>query len=314
MTNTYLEFENELAILESKIKELLEVNTSFQGTDLQKEIDGLNKKHASLLEKIYNNLTPWQKVLVARHPERPHALDYIEHMCSEFVYLAGDRLFAEDQSVISGIGIINGISFVILGIIKGNDLESRVKYNFGMPKPEGYRKGQRLVKLAEKLQLPVLTLLDTSGAYPGQEAEERGQGEAIAKSIQEFLKLSVPSISVVIGEGGSGGAIAFAATDRVMMLEHAVYSVISPEGCASILWKNEKMAEQVSQQLGLTAQQLLKCNIIDELIKEPVGGAHRNKELIIQNTKNAILVAYDQLIKQDPASRKQQKHNKFLNL
>lgn len=311
--NMYLDFEEKIANLENQIKDLQEKKASL-GVDLGSEISSLNKKYQKLLEDTYKNLTPWQKVLVARHTERPKALDYIHNIVKDFVPLAGDRLYAEDNAVISGIGRINNRSFVILGIEKGNDLESRIKHNFGMPKPEGYRKAQRLMKMADSLKLPIVAFVDTSGAYPGQEAEERGQGEAIAKSIAVGLEISTPLISVIIGEGGSGGAIALASGDCVIMLEHSVYSVISPEGCASILWRNDKMAQEAATSLCLTAQDLHKFGIVDKVIAEPTGGAHRNKEEVYKLVAQEIVRELDSLLNLDDKARKKKKRDRFLKI
>jgi acetyl-CoA carboxylase carboxyl transferase subunit alpha len=311
--NMYLDFEEKIANLENQIKDLQEKKATL-GVDLGTEISSLNKKYQKLLEDTYKNLTPWQKVLVARHTERPKALDYIHNIVKDFVPLAGDRLYAEDKAVISGIGRINNRSFVILGIEKGNDLESRIKHNFGMPKPEGYRKAQRLMKMADSLKLPIVAFVDTSGAYPGQEAEERGQGEAIAKSIAVGLEITTPLISVIIGEGGSGGAIALASGDCVIMLEHSVYSVISPEGCASILWRNDKMAQEAATSLCLTAQDLHKFGIVDRVIVEPVGGAHRNKEEVYKSVAQEIIRELDSLLNLDDKARKKKKRDRFLKI
>ena len=310
----YLDFENEIAILENKLKDLSEANGTLVGTDFSKEIESLDAKYKKLLETTYKSLTPWQKVGVARHQNRPHAMDYIENIVDNFVPLFGDRLFSEDSPVVAGLGRIKNQSVMVIGIEKGNDLETRIKHNFGMPKPEGYRKAQRLMKLADKLDIPVVTLVDTSGAYPGQEAEERGQGEAIAKSIATCLEISTPLINIIIGEGGSGGAIAIAAGDKVMMLEHSVYSVISPEGCASILWRNDTMAAEAADRLSITAQDLLKLKVIDEIIPEPIGGAHRNHEAIFENVRKAILESLKQLKSLSPAERKTKKRQKFLSI
>lgn len=310
----YLEFEDKIASLENKIKDLYDTKDQGLNINIDKEISSIQRKYEKLVEDTYNNLTPWQKVLVARHPERPHALDYVNNLITDFIPLCGDRLFAEDEAMVGGLGRFNGQSVMILGIEKGNDLESRIKYNFGMPKPEGYRKAQRLMRLADRMQIPVITFVDTSGAYPGQEAEERGQGEAIAQTIAVCLEITTPLINIIIGEGGSGGAVAIASGDIVMMLEHAVYSVISPEGCASILWRNDKMAEEAAKNLCLTAQNLLDFNIIDAIIKEPLGGAHRNAKLAFSNVKEALENTLDILKKIPPQQRKLQKENKFLNI
>lgn len=308
----YLDFEDKIATLEAKIKDLVEGNE--KGLDVEKEIASLNDKYYKLLQKTYENLTPWQKLQVARHQDRPHTLDYIDALFNDFTLLAGDRLFAEDEAIIAGIARFQGRSVMIIGIEKGCDLESRIKHNFGMPKPEGYRKAQRLMNLADHLGLPIITFVDTSGAYPGQEAEERGQGEAIARSIAVSLEVSTPIISIIIGEGGSGGAIAIALGDKIMMLEHAIYSVISPEGCASILWRNIQMAEEAAKQLGITADILLEFGIIDKIIKEPFGGAHRDKKTTFKNVAKEINIALTRLESLKPEDRKKMKLDKLLKI
>ncbi len=310
MSGYYLDFEKSIVTLEQKIKELEAINDS--NVSLAKDIESLRNKKMSYLVKIYKNLSPWQKVLVARHPERPHFVDYIKHMVTDFVELKGDRYFADDEAIIGGLGRIDGRSVVIIGTEKGNSIEGRLKHNFGMARPEGYRKAQRLMKLASKFNLPIVTLIDTAGAYPGIEAEERGQSEAIAKSIETCFEVEVPLISVIVGEGGSGGAIALAAGDKVLMLEHSIYSVISPEGCASILWRDGKMAETAAEALKFTALDLKKFGIIDEIIQEPVGGAHRDHVLTIGNVQTAILNA----IKEVEASGDvvQNRHKKFMKM
>ncbi|MCL2567315.1 MAG: acetyl-CoA carboxylase carboxyltransferase subunit alpha [Alphaproteobacteria bacterium] len=308
----YLDFENEIALLENKLKDLSQANGTIVGTNFSKEIESLDAKYKKLLETTYKNLTPWQKVQVARHQDRPHALDYIKNIITSWTPLFGDRLFAEDAPMIAGIGRIKNQSVMVIGIEKGNDLESRIKHNFGMPKPEGYRKAQRLMKLADKLDIPIITLVDTSGAYPGQEAEERGQGEAIAKSIATCLEITTPMVNIIIGEGGSGGAIAIASGDVVMMLEHSVYSVISPEGCASILWRNDSMAPEAANSLHLTAQDLLKLKVIDKIIPEPIGGAHRNHEAAFKVVSEAILENLKKLKTLPADQRKAKKREKFI--
>ncbi|UQY79965.1 Acetyl-coenzyme A carboxylase carboxyl transferase subunit alpha [Candidatus Hepatincola sp. Av] len=308
----YLDFEDKIATLEAQIKDLVESNE--KGLDVEKEIASLNEKYYKLLQKTYENLTPWQKLQVARHQDRPHTVDYIDALFTDFILLAGDRLFAEDEAIIAGIARFQGRSVMIIGIEKGCDLESRIKHNFGMPKPEGYRKAQRLMKLADHLNLPIITFVDTSGAYPGQEAEERGQGEAIARSISVSLEVSTPIISIIIGEGGSGGAIAIALGDTIMMLEHAIYSVISPEGCASILWRNIQMAEEAAKQLGITADILLQFGIIDKIIKEPFGGAHRDKKATFKSVIKEINIALTRLESLKPEDRKKMKLDKLLKI
>jgi acetyl-CoA carboxylase carboxyl transferase subunit alpha len=275
-----LEFEKNINELEKKIEELRHVSKA-DGVSIVDEVSKLQAKVDKLLKEKYEKLSPWEKVLVARHPERPHFSNYCADLIDDFIELSGDRGFAEDAAIIGGIGKFRGHPVLIMGHEKGHDTSSRLKHNFGMPKPEGYRKAQRLMKLADQYGLPIISLVDTAGAYPGVGAEERGQSEAIARSIDVCLSVSVPFISVIIGEGGSGGAIAIAAANKVLMFEHSVYSVISPEGCASILWRSADKKQEAAEAQKLTAQDLLKLNIIDGIIKEPLGGAHRDpKEAI----------------------------------
>ena len=284
---TFLEFEKPIAELEGKIEELRHL-TDTGDINIADEVSKLQVKVDRLLRQTYAKLAPAQKVQVARHPNRPHCMDYIEGMVEDFTPLAGDRGFAEDRAIIGGIGRFRGRSVMIMGQEKGHDTETRVRHNFGMAKPEGYRKAIRLMELAERFKLPVITLVDTAGAYPGVGAEERGQAEAIARSIDTCLRLKVPLIATVIGEGGSGGAIALAAADRVLMLEHAIYSVISPEGCASILWRTNTAAAEAAAALRLTAQDLKDLGVIDRVIGEPIGGAHRDRAEIMTAVGNAI--------------------------
>lgn len=282
-----MDFEKPVLELEAKISELRHM-VGDKDLNIADEITRLQTKSEKLLRQTYGKLTAAQKVQVARHGERPHTLDYIKAMIQDFTPLAGDRQFGEDKAMIGGLGRFRGRSVVILGQERGNDTETRIRHNFGMAKPEGYRKAQRLMDLANQFQIPVITLVDTAGAYPGVDAEARGQSEAIATSIQKCLNLSVPIVSVVIGEGGSGGAIAIATADKVFMLEHAVYSVISPEGCASILWRSAQHAEEAAAALRLTAQDLHQLKIIDGIIEEPLGGAHRNPEEMMDRVENTI--------------------------
>lgn len=282
-----LDFEKPVAELEAKISELRHLSSSGQ-VSIADEVRKLQSKVDRLLGQIYAKLTPAQKVQVARHPERPHCLDYIADLITDFTPLAGDRAFANDEAMVGGLGRFRGSPCVVLGQERGHDTESRLKHNFGMAKPEGYRKAQRLMQLAARFKLPVLTFVDTAGAFPGVEAEARGQAEAIAKSIETCLRLSVPLISCIIGEGGSGGAIAIATGNRVLMLEHAVYSVISPEGCASILWRSATHAADAAAALRITAQDLLQLGLIDKIIPEPVGGAHRRAKETISQAGDAI--------------------------
>ncbi len=310
----YLEFEKELAALEGKVTELRSVNSLSDRTENDKEAVNLEKKAAKLLDKLYKDLTPWHKCQIARHPDRPHASKYIEHLMSEFVPLSGDRKFSDDQAIIGGLARLNDIPLVIIGHEKGDDTKSRIEHNFGMARPEGYRKAVRLMDLANRFNLPVITLVDTPGAYPGKGAEERGQAEAIASSIEKCLQIRVPLISVIIGEGGSGGAVALASSNKVIMLEHSIYSVISPEGCASILWKNSDKMREAAEALRLTAQDLSKLGIIDEIISEPIGGAHRNVEEMMPKVGKAIersLKKYEKMALQDIL---EDRRNKFLNV
>jgi len=283
-----LEFEKPVLELEAKIAELRNVSGGGDSFDIASEIARMQTKADRILQQTYSKLTPQQKVQVARHQERPHFMDYAQSMIDDFTPLAGDRLFGEDAALPGGIGRFRGRSVVVMGHEKGHDTETRIKHNFGMARPEGYRKAQRLMHMAEQFQMPIITLVDTAGAYPGVGAEERGQAEAIAKSIETCLRVKVPLISVVIGEGGSGGAIAIAAADRVYMLEHSIYSVISPEGCASILWRSGAHANDAAAALKLTAQDMLELKLIDGIIEEPVGGAHRRKAEMIDNVARQI--------------------------
>jgi acetyl-CoA carboxylase carboxyl transferase subunit alpha len=282
-----LEFEKPIAELEGKIEELRHLADNGD-VNIAEEVGRLQVKVDKLLRSTYAKLTPWQKTQVARHPERPHALDYIGALITDFTPLAGDRCFGEDKAIVGGLGRFRGQSVMVLGHEKGHDTETRLKHNFGMAKPEGYRKAKRLMEMADHFRVPVLTLVDTAGAYPGVDAEARGQAEAIARSIETCLDIRVPLISVVIGEGGSGGAIALAAGNSVLMLEHAIYSVISPEGCASILWRSGENAKDAAEALKLTAQDLHRLGIIDQVVAEPLGGAHRNPDLTMQNLSTAI--------------------------
>jgi acetyl-CoA carboxylase carboxyl transferase subunit alpha len=307
---TYLDFEAPLAELEGKIAELRTLAQGDKTVSIADEVKALEKKAQKLLSDLYLVLDPWQKAQVARHPERPHAVDYIDQLITEFTPMAGDRKFAEDFAVIGGLGRFNGEAVMVIGQEKGNDTTSRLKRNFGMARPEGYRKAVRLMELAGRFQLPVLTFVDTAGAYPGIEAEERGQAEAIARSTDCCLALGVPMISVVIGEGGSGGAIAIATANVVMMLEHAIYSVISPEGAASILWRDAARAKDAAAAMKITAQDLRKLGIIDEIIPEPMGGAHRGRAEAITATGDAIARAratYEGVSGEEVRSRRREK-------
>ena len=277
----YLDFEKSLAEIEGKAEELRAMARDTPEMDVDKEARALDKKAASLLKTLYADLTPWRKCQVARHPDRPHCQDYINALFTEYTPLAGDRNFADDHAVMGGIARLNDIPVMVIGHEKGNDTKSRIERNFGMARPEGYRKAIRLMDLANRFNLPVITLVDTPGAYPGKGAEERGQSEAIARSTEKCLELTVPLISVVIGEGGSGGAVAFATANRVAMLEHSVYSVISPEGCASILWKDAEKMREAAEALRLTPKDLNEIGVCDQIIDEPLGGAHRDRDAAI---------------------------------
>ena len=285
----FLDFEQPIIELEAKIRDLSLLD------DKNKEIFSLKKDINSFLEKTYEKLTPWQITQVARHPNRPHASHYINAFIKDFQVLSGDRSYSEDKAIISGIGYFNDESVLVIGQEKGSDTESRLKHNFGMARPEGYRKANRLMKLANKFNIPIITFVDTAGAYPGVGAEERGQAEAIASCIQTSLEIRVPIISIIIGEGGSGGAIALASANKVLMLQNAIYSVISPEGCASILWRDNSKAELAADSLGITAKILKENNIIEEIINEPIGGAHRDHSLSIKNVEESIKKALDEI-------------------
>ncbi len=288
----FLDFEKDIEALESKIDELRALEESGEGdkaVSVAEEIASLEAKSRELVKKVYANLTPWQTSLVARHPNRPYTLDYIDAVCSDFKELHGDRAYADDESVVGGLARIADINVVVIGHQKGRTLKERTRRNFGMAKPEGYRKALRLMKLAEKFDLPVVTFVDTPGAYPGIGAEERGQSEAIGRNIYEMSILSVPIVACIIGEGGSGGALALAAADQVLMLQYSTYSVISPEGCASILWKSASEAPRAADALGLTAQRLYELGLIDHVVSEPIGGAHRDPRLMCTNLKKVIV-------------------------
>ncbi|MEE8188040.1 MAG: acetyl-CoA carboxylase carboxyltransferase subunit alpha [Kiloniellales bacterium] len=310
--HNFLDFEKPIAELEGKIEELRHL--SDESINIAEEVAKLQSKADRLLRQSYAKLTPWQRTQVARHPDRPHFSDYLTGLLEEFMPLSGDRLFAEDRAIIGGIGRFRGYSVVVLGQEKGADTTSRVEHNFGMARPEGYRKAQRLMRMADRFKLPIVTLVDTPGAYPGMGAEERGQAEAIARCIETCLNLRVPLVSVVIGEGGSGGAIAIATANRVFMLEHAVYSVISPEGCASILWRSSEQSKEAAEALKLTAQDLLKLGVVDEILPEPLGGAQRGKREAIEAVGDAIERSLHELRKFDGATLREQRREKFLEM
>jgi acetyl-CoA carboxylase carboxyl transferase subunit alpha len=309
----FLDFERPIAELESKIEELRHLSTE-NGLNIAEEVGRLAGQADRLLRQTYSKLTPWQKVLVARHAERPHCRDFLSGLVDDLVLLAGDRSFAEDPAVLGGIARFRGRSVVVLGTEKGADTEDRVRHNFGMARPEGYRKAKRLMRLAEHFQLPLLTFVDTAGAYPGIDAEARGQSEAIARTIETCLDIRVPVVATVIGEGGSGGAIALAAGNAVLMLEHAIYSVISPEGCASILWRSSDNAQDAAEALRLTAQEMLRLGIIDRIVPEPLGGAHRAPREAIDRLGDAIDEALRQYAGQEGDSLRRQRRQKFLGM
>ncbi len=308
---TFLEFEKPIAELEGKIEELRHLSNA-DDINIAEEVTKLQGKAEKLLRQTYGKLTAWQKTLVARHPERPHFGDYIGALVEDWTPLAGDRSFADDRAILGGLGRFRGRSVIVLGHEKGSDTASRVRHNFGMARPEGYRKSQRLMDMADRFRLPVVTLVDTPGAYPGVDAEARGQAEAIARAIETCLKIRVPLVAAIIGEGGSGGAIALAAGNRVLMLEHAVYSVISPEGCASILWRSAEQAKEAAEALKLTAEDLLKLGIIDEVVVEPLGGAHRDRAGTIAALGDAIDMALTELCRHDGARLRAERREKFL--
>lgn len=308
-----LDFEKNIVEIENKIESLKHL-AEGQDVDISQEVNRLQQKLERQVKSAYSNLSPWEKTQVARHPDRPHCLDYVHALIEDFTPLCGDRSFADDEAMIGGIGRFKNISVVVIGQEKGHDLETRVKYNFGMAKPEGYRKAQRLMDLADKFNLPVICFVDTAGAFPGIEAEARGQAQAIASSIEKSLQLHVPVISVVIGEGGSGGAIAIATANRVLMLEHSIYSVISPEGCASILWRSADKVREATEALKLTAQDLKKLGVIDEIIAEPLGGAHRDPKRIIDRVGDYILKNLKDLMPLSREELKKQRTDKFLKI
>ncbi len=285
---TYLDFEKPVAEIEAKIEELRAVSSGEESIPIGEELTRLEIKATRALAELYEHLSPWQKTQVARHPQRPHFSDFVKKLVTEFTPLAGDRVFGEDQAIVGGLGRFRGRSVCVIGQEKGSDTDTRIKHNFGMARPEGYRKATRLMELADRFDMPVISLVDTAGAFPGIEAEERGQAEAIARSTEACLQLGVPNVAAIIGEGGSGGAIAIAAANRVIMLEHAIYSVISPEGAASILWRDAGRAQDAATSMKITAQDLSKFGIVDHVVQEPAGGAHRDPDFAIDATGDAI--------------------------
>jgi len=310
----YLEFEKGLAEIEGKAEELRAMARQNPEMDVEDEAAALDAKAESLLAELYSDLTPWRKCQVARHPDRPHCKDYIEALFQEYTPLAGDRNFADDHAIMGGLARFNDRPVVVIGHEKGHDTTSRIERNFGMARPEGYRKATRLMDLADRFKLPVITIVDTQGAYPGKGAEERGQSEAIARATEKCLQIGVPLIAVIIGEGGSGGAVAFAAADKLAMLEHSVYSVISPEGCAAILWKDSEKMREAAEALRLTAQDLAKFSVADVVIPEPVGGAHRGRENTISSVGDAIENLLKELEDKDGAALVRTRRQRFLDL
>jgi len=311
---TYLEFEKPLSDLEGKAEELRALARKGEGVDLEKEAAALDRKAQDMLRDLYRNLDPWRKTLVARHPDRPHCIDYIDALLTEWTPLAGDRTFGDDHAVMGGLARFRDQAVVVIGHEKGNDTRSRIHRNFGMARPEGYRKAIRLMDMADRFRLPVITLVDTPGAYPGKGAEERGQSEAIARSTEKCLQIGVPLVSVIVGEGGSGGAVAFATADRVAMLEHSIYSVISPEGCASILWKDADKMREAAEALKLTAQDLKKLGVIDAIIPEPLGGAQREREETIAQVGDEIARLLAELQGRKPTELIRERRQKYLDM
>jgi acetyl-CoA carboxylase carboxyl transferase subunit alpha len=308
---SYLDFEKPVAELEAKVEELRAMQTD-ESVAITDEVARLEQKAAQALKDLYATLTPWQKTQVARHPQRPHCLDYVAGLITDFVPLAGDRKFGDDDAIVGGFGRFRGQSICVIGQEKGSTTEARLKHNFGMAKPEGYRKAARLMEMADRFDIPVISLVDTAGAYPGIGAEERGQAEAIARSTEACLNLCVPNVAVIVGEGGSGGAIAIATANRVLMLEHSIYSVISPEGAASILWRDTTKAQEAATNMKITAQDLARFGVIDQIVTEPVGGAHRDPPTAIAATGQAIADAFAGLGHLDRSEVRRHRREKFL--
>ena len=310
----YLEFEKPIAEMEGKIAELRAISKDDPEVNILNEVTRLEEKVVSQLEKTYKSLDPWQKTLVARHPARPHFVDYIDHLVEDFTPLSGDRLYSDDQAIIAGLGRWQGRRVAIMGHEKGANTQARLKHNFGMARPEGYRKAIRVMELAERFNIPVVTLVDTSGAYPGIGAEERGQSEAIARCTEKCLQIGVPFVSVIVGEGGSGGALALATANRILMLEHSIYSVASPEACASILWRSREKAKEAAEALKVTADSLNDLGVIDRILKEPVGGAHRERDLIINQVGDAVIEELDDLSQLSSDELRRDRRKKFLDM
>ena len=312
MMRSYLDFEKPVAELENKVEELRALQETGNAVAIGEEIARLEAKATAALDELYAGLTPWQKTQVARHPQRPHCLDYVAALITDFAPLAGDRKFGDDDAIVGGFGRFNGESICVIGHEKGSTTEGRIKHNFGMARPEGYRKAVRLMEMADRFDIPVLALVDTAGAYPGIEAEERGQAEAIARSTDACLALGVPNVAVILGEGGSGGAIAIAAANRVLMLEHAIYSVISPEGAASILWRDTAKAQEAATNMKITADDLMRFGVIDEIVREPKGGAHRAPEAAIRAVGDAVAAALGALVHMDQDAVRRHRQDKFM--
>jgi acetyl-CoA carboxylase carboxyl transferase subunit alpha len=312
MMRSYLDFEKPVAELEAKVEELRALQETGNALAIGEEIARLEAKATAALEELYAGLTPWQKTQVARHPQRPHCLDYVAALITDFAPLAGDRKFGEDNALVGGFGRLGGESICVIGHEKGSTTGDRIKHNFGMARPEGYRKAVRLMEMANRFDIPVLALVDTAGAYPGIDAEERGQAEAIARSTDACLALGVPNVAVILGEGGSGGAIAIAAANRVLMLEHAVYSVISPEGAASILWRDTAKAQEAATSMKITADDLMRFAVIDEIVREPKGGAHRDPNAAIRAVGDAVSAALQSLLHMDREAIRTHRQEKFL--
>ena len=309
---TYLDFEKPVADLQGKVRELRSLGASGEAITVEEEIVRIEARANQALMEIYAKLTPWQKTQVARHPDRPHVVDYVKALIDEFTPLAGDRKYGDDHAMVAGLGRFRGRPIAILGQEKGSDTESRLQHNFGMPRPEGYRKAARIMDLADRFALPLIALVDTSGAYPGIGAEERGQAEAIARSTDASLALTVPNVAVIVGEGGSGGAVAIAVANRVLMLEHAIYTVASPEASATILWHDSSRAEDAATSMKITAQDLLRFGVIDEIVDEPLGGAHRDPEAVVEATGDALANSLAQFDGNSPAEIRQHRRDKYL--
>lgn len=314
MSTTYLEFEKPIAELEAKIAELEAVDASEDGPSISEELGKLREKASKQLKDTYKSLSAWRKTQVARHPDRPHFTDFVAGLFEDYEELAGDRVFGNDEAVLGGLASFKGRSVVVMGHEKGRTTESRIRHNFGMAHPEGYRKAVRLMDLAERFDLPVISFVDTAGAYPGKAGEERGQAEAIARSTQRCLTLAVPMVSLIIGEGGSGGAIAIASANQVLMMEHSIYSVISPEGCASILYRDAAKAKDAADSMKITAQDLKSMNVIDDIVKEPLGGAHRDPDKAIQSAGRAINKALNGMEGLSATELKRQRRERFYRI